>query len=222
MRVASTSERHAIGCQPALSASQLCTSARAASRAAAPTPIRSASQPNPCQAASHSGPAPAGNQTGDRVAHQLAGEFDLAGQDRGAALGIARPALADAEPQIRRHRGRSACGDRAARPPARARHPRRSRVSRSGALAGGVAPRRVAVGCRAARSRPHRAAPGRGAAHGGSAMAGRATACPAVEPMPLRNKETHAAASCARRRRAPPAKSARRLLSAPSLTSRAA
>ena len=45
-------------------------------------------------------PAAGGDQRGDGVADQLAGELDLAGGNRCAALGVARPALRDSELQI--------------------------------------------------------------------------------------------------------------------------
>ena len=98
MRVAATSERHATGCQAALSASQLCTRARAGSRAEAPTAIRSASQPNPCQAASQLGRRSAGCHTGIGL-RTSSPQIRYCRPGSRCRAGVARPALVELEPQ---------------------------------------------------------------------------------------------------------------------------
>ena len=154
--------------------------------------IRSASQPKPCQAASQSGPGRGRKPDRRRVAHQLAGKLDVAGEiaaPRCASPGQRSPSL---QPQIRRHPAdqrmaiEPGCGETARSAS------RRSRVSSGGASR----PRRRRTG--SSLSSPagifiglvrdrDRTPQGRGeAARPGSRMA-----CPDErESMPFRNKET--------------------------------
>ena len=101
-----------------------------------------------------------------RVAHQLAVKLDLAGEDRAAAFCIARPALAELQFEIGRHRAdQRVAVERAGREGApHVAAPAGEDVGRLG-------------GCRAARQRPQAAGRSRSQRPG-----------PAVLLIPLRNK----------------------------------
>ena len=202
----------------ALSASQLCTSARAASRAAGADADQVGEPGETVPGGEPVRPGAGRKPYRRRVAHQLAGQLDLAGEDRVAALGVARPALADPEPQIGRHAARSACGDRAGRRPARA-------ARRAAAGSADPGPRRRG---RCAHRPPGRSGPEPissarrprcGGRRTGRSADGRGRTCPAVESMPLRNKEKLARRKP--RRRAESSRESARRQALACLTSRA-
>ena len=79
-----------------------------------------------------------------RTADQLAGEFDVAGQDRVAAPRIARPALVELQPQLGRRRSDQRLAIERRRRPAPARRRPASRANASRSVAARPAARRVA------------------------------------------------------------------------------
>ena len=86
--------------QPVFSSIQLCTRSRAASRAPAACrgEIGEPAEAVPCGEPFR--PGRRRRPARRRIADELAGELDLTGGNRRAALGVTRPALRDSEPEV--------------------------------------------------------------------------------------------------------------------------